>query len=94
METVGFIIGNSLDGSVLSGDLVLERYQVFACPLLFRTEGQAARGGAATSLYNLLLPGVPQAPKEQVKTVVVISHSRSEPSPCLAFTSCPAARTK
>lgn len=30
METVGLITGNSLDGSVLSGDSVLERYQVFS----------------------------------------------------------------
>lgn len=60
-----------------------QRYQVFACPLSFGTEGQAAPGRVTTSPYKLLLPGAPQAPKEQVKTVVVISHSRSEPSPCL-----------
>lgn len=89
METVGFIIGGSLDGSVLSDDLMLERYQVFACPLLFGTEMQAALGKVTTLLHNLLLLGAPQTPKRLVKTVVT-RHSRSEPSPCLAFASCSA----
>lgn len=51
-------------------------------------EGQAAPERAP---YNLLLSGVPQAPKDQVKTVI-ISHLRSEVSPHLTFVSCSAAR--
>lgn len=88
METVGFIIENSLDGSVLSVDLGLERYQVFACTLLSGTELQAAPGRVTTLLYNLLLPGAPQPQKEQAKTVVIIRYSRSEPSRHLAFATC------
>lgn len=76
------------------------RYQLFACLLLSGADGQAAPGRATTSLYNLLLPGVPQVHKQQVvkkpvkKPVIIISYSRSEPSPCLTFTSCSALQGK
>lgn len=45
METAVLIIGNSWDGSVLPGDLVLERDQLFACILSFSLEGKLLQEG-------------------------------------------------
>lgn len=45
METAVLITGNSWDGSVLPGDLVLERDQLFACTLSFGLEGKVLQEG-------------------------------------------------
>lgn len=56
METAVLIIGNSWDGSVLLGDLVLERDQLFACTLSSSLEGKALQEGQPTTmLCNPLL---------------------------------------
>lgn len=99
METVGFIIGNSLDGSVFSGDSVLDTSYLLVYFCLEQMD-KLPQEEQTTSLYNLLLPGVPRVHKQQVvkkpvkKPVIIISYSRSEPSPCLTFTSCSALQGK
>lgn len=89
METAVLIIGNSWDGSVLLGDLVLERDQLSACTFSSSLEGKALQEGQpTTTLCNPLLL-VPHKRlrsrwRQQLSTAIP-GHC---PLPGLAFVSC------
>lgn len=63
METVGFIIGNSLDGLVLSGDLVLERYHIFACLQANRNRGASSPRKSDHLAVQPAAPWCPTSPQ-------------------------------